>query len=66
MRPGFYILNATLFQESFNSSFKLGSSITVNSCWWTKCPYGKDVYMSGHSGKDMFRASFNYKDLGLR
>ena len=57
--PRFYILNATLFQESFNSSFKLGFSITLDSRWWTKCSYGKEVYKSGHNGKNMFQASFN-------
>ena len=64
--PGFYILDATHFQKSFNSSVKLGSSITLDSRWWAKCSYGKEVYKSGHNGKDMFQASFNYKDLDLR
>ena len=64
--PRFYILNATTFQESFNSSFKLGSSITLESRLWTKCSYGKEVYKLGHDGKGMFQASLNFKDLGQR
>ena len=28
--------------------------------------YGKEVYKLGHDGKDMFQASLNFKDLGLR
>ena len=44
--PRFYILNATLFQESFNSSFELGFSVTLGSRLWTKCSYGKEVYIS--------------------
>ena len=63
---GILYLDATHFQKSFNSSFKLGSSITLDSRWWAKCSYGKEVYKSGHNGKDMFQASFNYKDLGVR
>ena len=47
-------------------SFKVGSSITPDSRWRSKCSYGKEVYTSGHNGKDMFQASFNYKNLGLR
>ena len=66
IRPGFYILNAIHFQESFNNSFKLGSSITLDSRWWTKCSYGKEVYTSGYNDKGMFQALFTYKDLGLR
>ena len=54
--PGCYILDA----------IKLGSSITLDSRWWAKCSYGKEVYKSGHNGKDMFQASFNYKDSDLR
>ena len=61
-----YILNATSLQESFNSSFKLGSSVILDSRLWTKCSYGKEVYTLGHDGKDMFQASLNFKDLGLR
>ena len=47
-------------------SFKVGSSITLDSRWRSKCSYGKEVYTSRHNGKDMFQASFNYKNLGLR
>ena len=64
--PRFYILNATSIHESFNSSFKLGSSITLDSRQWIKFSYGKEVYKLGHDGKDMFQASLNFKDLGLR
>ena len=64
--PRFYILNATSFQERFNNAFKLGSPITLDPRLWTKCSYGKEAYKLGHEGKDMFQASLNFKDLGLR